>query len=172
MYMDTGLFILRLVIGLIFMGHGAQKLFGWFGGHGLAGHTTMMEKVDVHPPRFWAWVSALGEFLGGLGLVLGLLTPLAATALIGPMLVAIIKVQWPNGFWNTNRGIEFPLVLAVVAFVIGLVGPGLYSLDTSLGLSLPEPLTFGGALVAMAVTVAIALISPILAGNQEAEVNH
>jgi putative oxidoreductase len=79
MYVDTGVLILRLVIGLIFVGHGAQKLFGWFGGHGLAGHTVMMEKLEAHPAHFWAWVSALGEFLGDLGLALGLLPPLAAS---------------------------------------------------------------------------------------------
>jgi putative oxidoreductase len=68
MSVDTGLLILRIVVGLLFVGHGAQKVFGWFGGKGLAGHTAVMEKLDMHPARFWAWVSALGEFLGGWGL--------------------------------------------------------------------------------------------------------
>jgi putative oxidoreductase len=168
-YVDTGLLILRLVVGLVFVGHGAQKLFGWFGGPGMKGHIGFMEKLDVHPARFWAWVSALGEFFGGLGLALGLLTPLAATAIIGAMLVAMIRVNWPNGFWNTNRGFEWPLVLATVAFVVGLTGPGFYSLDYAFGLGLPEPLVYIVALLAMLVTVAGAVIPPLLTRKQEPE---
>ena len=159
-YTSIGLLFLRLVVGLIFAGHGAQKLFGWFGGHGLAGHTKLIESQDIHPAALWAWISALSEFLGGLGLALGLLTPLAATVLIGTMLVAILKVHWPNGFWNTNFGFEFPLTLAVVAFVVGLIGPGVYALDFVLGLALPEPLTYLAALVIMLVVVVIGLWLP------------
>jgi putative oxidoreductase len=159
-YTSIGLLFLRLVVGLLFAGHGAQKLFGWFGGHGLAGYIKLIESQDFHPAAFWAWISALSEFLGGLALASGLFTPLAATVLIGTMLVAIVKVHWPNGFWNTNRGYEFPLVLAVVAFVVGLIGPGLYSLDYALGLALPEPLTYLAALVIMLVVVVIGLWLP------------
>jgi uncharacterized membrane protein YphA (DoxX/SURF4 family) len=93
MHMEIGVLILRVVVGLLFAGHGAQKLFGWFGGQGLAGHTAFMEKLSLRPARFWALVSALGEFLGGLGFAAGLLTPLAAAALIGAMLVAIARVH-------------------------------------------------------------------------------
>ena len=131
---SVALLILRLVVGLLFAGHGAQKLFGWFGGHGLTGYIKMIESQDFHPAVLWALISALSEFLGGLALTLGLVTPLAATVLIGTMLVAIFKVHWSNGLWNTKRGFEFPLVLAVVAFVVGLTGPGFYSLDYALGL--------------------------------------
>ena len=160
MNVNIGLLIVRLVVGLVFAGHGAQKLFGWFGGHGLSGHAQLLEKMDVHPARFWAWISALAEFLGGLGLAFGLLTPLAATVLIGTMIIAIVRVHWSDGFWNTNRGFEFPLVLATVAFVIGLTGPGIYSLDYEFGLSLPEPLTYVVALVVMLIFVVGSLLLP------------
>ena len=157
---DIGILIVRVVVGLLFAGHGAQKLFGWFGGKGLAGHSAMMEKLGIHPAGLFALINALGEFLGGLGLAFGFLTPLAAVALIGSMLVAIIKVHLPNGLWNTNRGIEFPLTLGTVAFVIGMVGPGVYSLDAILGVQLPEPVTYLAALIAMLIAVAFALASP------------
>jgi putative oxidoreductase len=159
MNIDVGLLILRIVVGLLFVGHGTQKLFGWFGGKGLGGYTAVMEKLDIRPARFWAWVSALGEFLGGPGLVFGLLTPLAATALIGTMLVAVFRVHWAKGLWNGNGGFEFPLTLATVAFVVGLAGPGPYSLDQALRLSLPEPMTYVVALAAMLIVILLTLIA-------------
>jgi len=160
MYTGIGVLILRVVVGLLFAGHGAQKLFGWFGGQGLAGHTAFMERLRLRPARFWALVSALGEFLGGLGFAAGLLTPLAAAALIGAMLVAIVRVNWVNGLWNANGGVEWPLVLATVAFVVGLTGPGTYSLDQALGIALPEPLTYLAALLVMLLVLVIALMTP------------
>ncbi len=165
--MDVGLLILRIVVGLLFVGHGAQKLFGWFGGKGMKGHAGLIEKTGMRPARFWAWVSALGAFLGGLGLAAGLLTPLAATALIGSMLVVIFRVSWPKGMWNTNGGIEWPLVLATVAFVVGLTGPGVYSLDQALRLTLPEPLTYVVFLIAMLVVVIGAMTTSALASQRE-----
>jgi len=155
---DMGLLILRVVVGLLFIGHGSQKLFGWFGGKGLDEHARVMRKLNVHPAGMWATISACNEFLGGLGLALGLLTPLAAAALIGTMLVAIIKVHWPRGLWNTNGGIEFPLLMAAVAFVIGLVGPGAYALDYALDLTLPAPGTYLIALVVVLLGVGAALL--------------
>jgi len=157
---NIGLLILRTVVGLLFAGHGAQKLFGWFGGRGMAGHTGIMERLGMSPALFWAWISALAEFLGGLGLLFGLLTPLAASALIGTMLVAIVKVHWAKGVWNGNGGFEFPLTMASVAFVVGLTGPGFYSLDRAIGLRLPEPATYLVALLAMLVVVAVGLVVP------------
>ncbi len=164
---NLGILILRGVVGLVFFGHGAQKLLGWFGGKGLSGHTAIMENLHVRPPRFWAIVSALGEFLGGLGLAFGLLTPLAAAALVGSMLVAIIRVHWTRGFWNGNGGIEWPLVLAVVALVVGLTGPGVYSVDYALGIALPEPATYLVALLAMLIVVLVALAPARSVARQE-----
>jgi putative oxidoreductase len=155
---DFGMLVLRVVIGLLICGHGSQKLFAWFGGKGLAGTTKMMENLGIRPTGFWAIVNALGEFLGGLGLAFGLLTPLAAAAVIGAMLTAIIKVHWPKGLWNSNGGFEFPLTIAIVAFVVGLVGPGVYSLDNVIGLSLPEPGVYVVLLLGMLVTVGAAIL--------------
>src|SRR6185437_1243048 len=97
----TGLVILRLVVGLTLAGHGAQKVFGWFGGQGISGWAATVEKLRVRPPRAWAWISALSELVGGVLFALGLLTPLGAFAIAGAMLVAIATVHWPNGFWNS-----------------------------------------------------------------------
>jgi putative oxidoreductase len=157
MNLDVGILVLRVVVGLLFVGHGAQKLFGWFGGKGMEGQVGIMQRLGIQPTHLWAYISALGEFLGGLGLALGLLTPLAAAAIMGAMLVAIVRVHWPKGVWNSNGGIEFPLVMGVVAFVVGLVGPGLFSLDQLFNLALPEPLTYAVALVAMLLGVGAAL---------------
>lgn len=157
--LSSSLFILRIVIGLIFVAHGSQKLFGWFGGPGMERHTGLMKKLHLHPAGFWAWTSALAEFFGGWGLVIGFLTPFAATAVIGSMLVAILKVHRPNGLWNQNGGYEWPLVLAVNGLVLGLLGPGDFAVDTALGLTLPEPLTFGVTFVIMVVVVSWAIIS-------------
>lgn len=156
---NIGLLLLRLVAGLLFAGHGAQKVFGWFGGKGMKGQRAMIERLGLQPVWLWAWVGALGELLGGLGLVAGLLTPLAAAGAIGAMVVAIVKVHWRKGLWNTNGGIEFPLTLATVGFVVGLVGPGVYSLDSALRLALPEPLTYLAALAAMVVAVVAGVVA-------------
>lgn len=144
---------------MLFIGHGAQKLFGWFGGKGFTAHEKLLEKLKVHPVRAWALISAAGEFFGGLGFALGLLTTFATTALLGSMLVAIIKVHWPKGLWNSNGGYEFPLVLAAVAFVIGLTGPGLFSLDQLFRLSFPEPVTYLASLAAMLITILGVLVT-------------
>ena len=151
--LNLGLLILRLVLGLTFMGHGSQKLFGWFGGGGLAGTTGMMKKMGLRAPEFWALLAGLSEFGGGLLLALGFLTPLGSLGIIAAMLVAISQVHWPKGFWNTKGGFEFPLINLTAALALALTGPGLYSLDAVLGTSLPEPviLLVGLALVILSV---------------------
>ena len=163
---DFGMLLLRLLVGLLFVGHGSQKVFGWFGGKGMAGQTAAMERMGLQPAHAWAWVSALGELLGGLGLATGLLTPFAATLIIGSMLVAIVRVHWPKGLWNSNGGIEFPLTLATVAFVTGLTGPGLYSLDYAWRLALPEPVTYLAALAAMVIVVVVGVVAMPRAARQ------
>ena len=157
---SAGILILRIVLGGIFFAHGAQKLFSWFGGHGLSGHAAFLESLGLKPARPLAAVSGLGEFFGGLGVLSGFLTPIAAAGLMGSMSVAIIKVHWRNGFFNHDGGIEFPLTLAVTAFVIGLIGPGRHSLDRALGIRLPEPLTYIVALALTALAVLFAVTRP------------
>ena len=151
--------VIRLVIGLLFVGHGAQKLFGWFGGGGIDGTTKFFEKLEIYPPSAWAVVTGLAETLGGLGLALGLLTPIAAAVLIGTMLTAIIKVHGKNGLWNNNGGFEYNLVLLTVAAAIGLAGPGAYALDNSLAVDYPMPITFIISLLVVLMGLIVSLIS-------------
>lgn len=158
--MDAGLLILRLVLGLIFMAHGSQKLFGWLGGKGLAGQSALLEKLGVRPAGFLALVSSLGEFFGGLGVAFGLLTPFAAAGILGSMLVAMVKVQAPRGFWNSQGGIEWPLALAAMSLALGLMGPGAYSLDFAFRLRLPQPLTDLVILAGLAVIVLYIVARP------------
>lgn len=157
---SAGFLILRLALGGIFFAHGAQKLFGWFGGRGLAGHTGFLESLGVKPARLMALVSTFGELFGGLGLLFGFLTPIAAAGPIGSMAVAIVKVHWRNGFFNHGGGIEYPLLNAVAAFVVGLSGPGRFSIDAALGLRLPEPWTYVVVLALTALTVLYAVTRP------------
>jgi len=154
--LDYGITVLRVFLGLLFIGHGTQKLFGWFGGGGMRGTRSMMDKLGVRPAQFWAWVNALAETLGGVGLFLGFLTPLAGAAIIGSMLMAIARVHWKNGLWNSKGGIEFPLMLAIQAAFLGLFGPGALALDSLLDLAYPKSLTF---LVALALSVLSVLIA-------------
>jgi putative oxidoreductase len=131
---NVALLVLRLVVGGLFFGHGAQKLFGWFGGHGLAGTGGFFETIGFRPGRPFALVAAAAEVGGGLLLALGLFVPAAAALIAGVMATAIAAVHWRKGLWNTNGGIEFPLVLAVVAFAVAAIGAGRYSLDAALGI--------------------------------------
>src|SRR2546422_9174714 len=139
MMIAVGLLLLRLTLGLIFLWHGAQKLLGVFGGHGLAGTTQFMNILGLHPAKWWATIAAWGEFVGDLLLVLGWFTPLAVLLVLAVMLVAILKVHAGKGFWNSQGGYEYNLVLSVLATVLGLVGAGAFSLDALLGLSALSP---------------------------------
>lgn len=141
-WLSLGLLILRLIAGLTIAAHGAQKLFGWFEGPGLSGTMKMQASLNFKPPVFWASLAILGEFAGGLSFALGFLTPLGAAGIFGAMVMAIVKAHWKNGFWNSKRGIEFPLQLLAVAVAIGIAGPGKYSLDALFGIALPTPLLF------------------------------
>jgi putative oxidoreductase len=130
--MSLGLLLIRLVIGIPFIGHGSQKLFGWFGGHGLKGTGGWMESIGIKPGITMALLAGLSEFIGGILFSFGLLTPLAGILLAATMVVAIIKVHAPNGFWTTQNGYEFNLTLLVVAIAVAIMGPGHYALDTFL----------------------------------------
>src|SRR6476660_4951695 len=99
MMMDLGLLIIRLVIGLLFIGHGAQKLFGWFGGYGLKGTGGWMESIGIKPGVPMAFLAGMTELLGGLLFAAGLLTPLAGIMIAGTMVMAISKVHGANGLW-------------------------------------------------------------------------
>lgn len=126
---SIGLLLVRLVFGLTFAGHGAQKLFGWFGGHGLAGTGAFFDSIGVKPGRPMATLAGLGEFVGGLLLAAGLFTPLAALAITVTMLVAIFTVTGKNGYWITENGYEYSVAIIAVAIGVALTGPGAYALD-------------------------------------------
>jgi putative oxidoreductase len=134
--MDLALFALRAVVGLLFVGHGAQKLFGVFGGGGLEGTAGMFDNIGLRPGWLHARVAGTAEFAGGALIALGLFTPFAAAALIAVMTAAIITVHAPNGIWNTNQGYEFNLTLSAVMFALAGVGAGSWSLDTAFGFDL------------------------------------
>ena len=129
MSIALGLLVVRLVVGLLFVGHGAQKLFGWFGGYGPKGTGGWLESIGVKPGVAMAIVAGLMELVGGLLFAAGLLTPLAAVLIVMTMLVAIVKVHGQNGLWATANGYEYNLVLAAIAIGIALTGAGQFSLD-------------------------------------------
>jgi len=134
--MDLALLVLRLVVGLLFVGHGAQKLFGAFGGGGLQGTAGMFDNIGLQPGWLHARAAGTAEFLGGALIALGLFTPFAAAALIAVMTAAVITVHAPNGIWNSNQGYEFNLVLAAVVFALAGIGAGAWSLDNAFGFDL------------------------------------
>ncbi|MBV6701703.1 DoxX family protein [Kitasatospora aureofaciens] len=126
---DVGLLLIRLAVGLVMAGHGAQKLFGLFGGHGLVVTGKGFAALGYHPGWLYAIIGGGSEFLGGLGLALGLLTPLAAAALVGVMLNAIVTVTSAHGLWETHGGMEYNLCIMAVAVGIAAIGPGRLALD-------------------------------------------
>jgi putative oxidoreductase len=131
--MNTGLLVLRLVIGLLLVGHGSQKLFGLFGGPGLSGAGGFFHSLGFRPGKAMAIVAGTSEVGAGVLLVLGLLTPLASAAVIGTLVVAG-SVHWAGGLWGQNGGYELPLLYATAAAALAFTGPGAYSVDKALGL--------------------------------------
>ena len=154
--MNEGLLLVRLVLGALMAAHGAQKLFGWWGGEGIAGFGGWLESMGMRPARAWAVLAALIEFVGGLAVAVGLVTPIAALLLAGTLLVAILLAHLPNGFWNASGGYEYPLVLVASFVVVSLTGPGIYSVDNVLGITFPEPVTWLVVAVLAAVGAAAA----------------
>ena len=156
---DVGLLAVRLGTGLLMAGHGAQKLFGWWGGPDFDFMVTSLSQSGYSPARFFAYLLGASELLGGLFLALGLLTPLASAAIVGVMFNAVVGVHWHSGVWAQNGGYELALLFGVAAVAVGFTGPGRLSLDRnrpwanghvaagalSLGLGL------AGALIVMAV---------------------
>jgi len=132
---DLSLLILQLGIGLTFAAHGAQKLFGWWGGPGLAGWERAIEGMGFRPARFFAMTSGFVELGGGILLAIGLATPIAAAALAAQAIVIIGQVHWPNGFFNSRAGFEFPLLLGLGSAAIAVAGAGAISLDARIGLT-------------------------------------
>jgi putative oxidoreductase len=132
--MAIGLLILRVVVGVLFIGHGTQKLFGWFNGPGLEGARGFLAQLGYPGGTLAAVLAGTAEAGGGALVALGLLTPLGAAAIIGVMINAAWSVHRKNGVWNSNGGIELPLVYATTALAIAFTGPWTYSVDHALGI--------------------------------------
>jgi putative oxidoreductase len=144
--MTFGLLILRLVFGMTMAAHGAQKLFGWFGGGGIAGTAPFMEQLGFRPGRPQAALAGLVEAGGGLLLAAGLFSPLAAAMIISVMLVATVTVSLAKGFFMQNGGCEYNLAIAAAALALAFTGPGALSLDAALGIAWSGPVWGGMAL--------------------------
>jgi putative oxidoreductase len=154
MSLAWALLVIRVVVGLTLAAHGAQKLFGWFGGPGYAKLEQGFAAQGYKPAWFWVALAILGELGGGLSLAFGLLTPLGAAGAVGAMAMA----AWTHrrgGFFATKGGYEYPLALLGMSLGVGLAGPGAYSLDALIKLALPQPALF------LALTVAAILIDVI-----------
>ena len=168
--MDAGLLMLRVVLGLVMAAHGAQKLFGWFGGYGLAGTGGFFESIGFRPGRFFAMAAGTSELVGGLLVALGLLGPLGPAMIVAIMIVAAATVHWQHGLFASNNGIELTLLYAVGAAAIALIGNGAYSLATAIKMGraleeldfywfeepLPQPNHAGYEVLASTLDIAIA----------------
>lgn len=149
---DLGLLVLRLGVGLPFALHGAQKLFGWFGGGGPRGTAAYFASLGFGDGRAAALLAGTAELLGGLGLAAGVLTPLAAAGIAGTMTTAALVNDAEHGFWSVAKGWELNGYLIVVAVAVAIAGPGAASLDAVLGVG---P---GGEPVAGVLGAAVALV--------------
>ncbi len=138
-FMKLGRLLLRATVGGFFIGHGTQKLFGWFGGHGLEGTGQMFESLGLRPGRTNAIAAGAAEAGGGALLAAGLATPVGAAVITATMLTAIHRVHLKNGPWTTNGGYEYNAVLIAAALTLAEIGPGKPSLDDALGLKMSGP---------------------------------
>ncbi len=142
--MRIGMAVLRVVVGVFFIGHGLQKLAGWFGGPGLAGTAGFFQSLGLRPAKPQAAAAGVAETCGGALLVLGFLTPLGAAMVTSSMTGAIVAVHAGKGPWVAEGGYEYNVVLAAAAFAIAAEGPGALSMDEAVGTGR------AGALVALA----------------------
>ena len=129
----SGLMIARLVLGVLMVAHGGQKLYGWLGGYGLRGTAGAFEQIGFRPGLLFATAASVGELTSGLLVALGLLGPIGPALMISVMLVAASSVHWANGLFAMSNGVEVPLLYATGA--LALVGPGPFSLDAALAIT-------------------------------------
>jgi len=162
--MDFGRLAARAIIGGLFIGHGTQKLFGWWSGPGIAGTEQMMTALKMHPTKPNAYAAALTETVGGSMVVAGAATPLAAAMLTGTMITAIRKVHLKNGVWAANGGWEYNAVLIAALLALADSGPGSPSVDSATGTPWIGP---GWAVAALAVGAA-ASTAAIASGARQA----
>lgn len=165
--MKIGRLLLRLTVGSLFFGHGTQKLFGWFGGHGLEATSNMFDSMGMRPGNRNALAAGVAETGGGAGIALGLAMPLSAATLTSVMLTAINRVHLKNGPWATNGGYEYNIVLIAAVLALVEVGPGELSFDHILGSERSGP---GWALAALALGVAGAVGAHVAAESYPAPI--
>jgi putative oxidoreductase len=156
--MDLGLLVVRLIVGGLLIGHGTQKLFGWFGGNGPQATGAFFEKLGLRPGVAMAVGAGLGEAIGGLLIAAGLLTPLGAMLLIAVMATATATVHWAKGLWVSDGGFEYNLLIGAVAFGLAGTGPGAWSLDNALGIAAAGTGWAVGALVVGLVGAAVTVV--------------
>ena len=152
MFTNLTLLLARLLIGTIFVAHGSQKLFGWFGGYGLKGTGGFFENaLGMKPGVLFAFVAGAGEFFGGLLTLFGWLNPVGPALIVAVMIVAIAAVHLPKGFWNDKGGYEYNLANIAAALAIAGAGVGAYSLDAIAPVAiLADPRT-GSIILAIAI---------------------
>jgi putative oxidoreductase len=132
---SAGLLLLRIVLGLVMAAHGAQKLFGWFGGYGLSKTGEFFAHLGFQPGRAFSAAASTAEVLSGLLVALGFLGPIGPALMLSVMIVAAIAVHWEHGLFASNNGIEVPLLYATAAATLALTGFGAYSVDARLGIA-------------------------------------
>jgi putative oxidoreductase len=158
MSIDLGILLVRVLFGAAIAAHGAQKLFGWFGGYGIKGTGGFFETIGFRPGTTFAALAGLSEFGGGVLLILGLFTPLGAAAVVSTMIVALFSVHLKGGFFATNNGIEMPFLYAAAAIGLAFTGGGAFSLDAIFPVKfLTEPYVVIGALVLAVAGAAVVL---------------
>ena len=133
--MDAGLLVIRLVFGLLMAAHGAQKLFGWFGGYGLSAVSGYFESMGFRPGRLFAATAGASEVVGGLLIAGGFFGPVGPALVLAVMIVAIFAVHVQHGVFGNTNGIEVPLLYAAAVVALAFTGYGGYSLDSALGVS-------------------------------------
>lgn len=153
---DVGLPVLRVVLGLIMAVHGTQKLFQWFDGPGIKGTGVFFGKAGYPAGEAMAVISGLTETLGGLGLILGLLTPLASAGIVGVMINAI-SVKWAGAVFGLE-GVEFESLIIAAAVTLALTGPGRFALDRFLPVLRNHRLVYGFLSLALAVVLAVVVL--------------
>lgn len=163
---DLGVLALRLTAGGLVAGHGAQKLFGAFGGHGLEGTAGWLESIGLKPGKVWAGLAGASEFGGGMLTALGLGGPIGPIAMQGAMATAARKVHWNKPIWLTEGGAEAPVFYSAAALAIGLAGPGRYSLDRLFGVHVSRTMI---AMTAAGVAAGIMLADRAPAPTQDEE---
>jgi putative oxidoreductase len=157
--MDVAFLIVRLILGLSFMAHGTQKLFGWFGGYGITGTDDFFAGLGFRPSKTFAVLAALAETLGGFLTVFGVFGALGPVLIVIVMLTAIGSVHYNKGFFISNGGWELNTAYIAAAIAVGFAGNGMYSLDDWLGLHfLTDPVQVGYAFAAAVVVAGLNLL--------------